>query len=80
MPDVAHYLQCMETPTFRPHRFTLRVDGRGRRQATCACGWDGTRMERYQAAIDQYAGHLHSVREGARQGITRPYPTPTEKG
>jgi hypothetical protein len=70
----------METPTYRPHSFRLDVDRSDGRWATCGCGWTGTRMagaNGFQAAIDQYAGHLRSIREAARQGITRPYPTPT---
>lgn len=56
------------------HRLSVLVDAWGH-TARCGCGWQGTTMvsgpHSHQAAIDQYAGHLRSVREGRRQGVTR---------
>jgi hypothetical protein len=58
----------------RPHRMSILTDGRGH-TAHCGCGWQGTTMvagpHSHQAAIDQYAGHLRSAREGHRQGVIR---------
>lgn len=59
----------------KPHGLIMRARGDGARQPTCGCSWEGTAMvpgpRAYQAAIDQYAGHLRSVREARRQGVTR---------